>query len=322
MQYTKYIGGSVAFIVLASTVVVFAAQHGSEVTFDRAVPGEELVSEKMNEQVTSATSARKGIAIGLLPDIRTFEPRDVQIIEKNDRTLLVFSTIYYNRGEGPLELVADPEADERDGGDVSRVVSQHIYQEDGSVQAEPVGTFVWHGAHNHYHFSNFVDFRLEPTEETRERSKVSSEGLSIKEKATFCVRDVSRVSVDAENAPADAIYRTCNEEVQGVSVGWGDTYFFDYPDQDIDVTDLPAGTYRLVFEANPDRRFYESDYENNTSWALIHMDPDAQTVEVSELYPLESPEVEHRYPEQDFENGDSDIDYADQWVPAKVHRNE
>ncbi|MEX0930570.1 MAG: lysyl oxidase family protein [Candidatus Paceibacterota bacterium] len=270
----------------------------------------------------ASTSKVHSMSTDLLPDIRPFEPRDVQIIDKNDRTLLVFSTIYFNQGDGPLELVAgqDPSGAVPTE-DIERDVLQNIYQQGGGVREEAVGSFVWHREHLHYHFTDFVDFRLEPTLETYTEYGISAEDISAEEKATFCVRDVSRVYADTQNTPDDAVYRICNEVKQGVSVGWGDTYFFDYPDQDIDVTGLPAGVYRLVFEANPRKRFYESNYENNISWALIDMDSEARTVEVLELYPIDSPEVEHVYPQQDFEKGSSDIDYTNQFVPAKEHRN-
>ena len=38
---------------------------------------------------------------------------------------------------------------------------------------------------------------------------------------------------------------------EGVTPGWGDVYTWDTPDQFIDITTVPAGTYDLVMETNP-----------------------------------------------------------------------
>jgi hypothetical protein len=39
--------------------------------------------------------------------------------------------------------------------------------------------------------------------------------------------------------------------VEGVTPGWGDVYTWDTPDQYVDVTTVPPGTYDLVEETNP-----------------------------------------------------------------------
>ncbi len=122
----------------------------------------------------------------------------------------------------------------------------------------------------------------------------------VQEKSTFCVRDVSRVSQEFSNAPADAAYKVCGRERQGISVGWGDTYFYTYPDQNLNVTGLPSGTYRLSFIVNPLERFREEDRQNNTSSALLELDMENYNVRVTSERPEGLPEVEHIYEEQEF----------------------
>jgi hypothetical protein len=39
---------------------------------------------------------------------------------------------------------------------------------------------------------------------------------------------------------------------EGISPGWGDVYTWDTPDQYIDISSVPPGTYALVEETNPD----------------------------------------------------------------------
>jgi hypothetical protein len=38
---------------------------------------------------------------------------------------------------------------------------------------------------------------------------------------------------------------------EGITPGWGDVYTWDTPDQYIDVTHVPTGTYDVVEETNP-----------------------------------------------------------------------
>ncbi|MEK7102721.1 MAG: PQQ-dependent sugar dehydrogenase, partial [Patescibacteria group bacterium] len=50
-------------------------------------------------------------------------------------------------------------------------------------------------------------------------------------------------------------------------------YAFTLPDQYIDVNTMPAGIYRLIFNVDPRRHFIESRADNNTSVALVYIDP-------------------------------------------------
>lgn len=228
------------------------------------------------------------------PDIVPLPPQDVAIRNKDEGDMLVFSTTYFNQGAGPLELVSSA-GTTSSAGDAEYTVTQHIQRTDGGVQTEQVGTFEWHEEHLHYHFNDFVDYSLTAVATTSDADVATRQT-----KATFCVRDVSQVEIDNPNVAEDAMFRICNKGRQGVSVGWGDTYFHNYPDQDISVEGLSAGRYWLAFEANPDRRFREDIYENNISRALLELDPAAGTVEVIRTEPSEYPDVEHVYPDQPF----------------------
>lgn len=230
----------------------------------------------------------------LLPDLVPLPPQDVGIVDEGDRKLLVFSTIYYNQGKGNLELRADPSTIGTLG-DFEREVYQRIYRENDTYRERSSGTFEWHQEHLHYHFADFIEYKLEALDGT---SAVVSEGLA--EKSTFCIRDISRVYIDGVTASTSAAYRICGRERQGVTVGWGDAYFSTYPDQNLDITDLPSGRYRLTFTANPEDRFDESDKSNNISSAVIEYDTDAGTVTVLETTPSELPEFEHIHIEQDL----------------------
>lgn len=223
-----------------------------------------------------------------LPDIVPLPPLDVVLRDNAGRKELAFTTVYYNQGVADLKLQAEEETALMLG-DMERTVYQQIERVDGTVREREAGVFFWHEEHLHYHFSDFVDYVLEPV-------AGGETDVPLREKSTFCIRDVSKVELPGVEQ-GDATYKICGRERQGVSVGWGDAYFHTYPDQFIDVTNLPAGQYRLTFHANPRGRFEESDYENNISSVLIELDPSAGTATVLETVPERYPTFEHIYTE-------------------------
>lgn len=238
----------------------------------------------------------------LLPDLIPFPPQDLKITAEGTR--LRFSTTYYNAGEGVLELNADPSKTPHDE-NVERDIVQTIYLENGEKEIVESGSFYWHASHQHYHFKDFVDYKVESLENFK---YVSMGGSSLDpipedegnvEKATFCVRDMSRIS-GVPNTAEDATFRICSRWRQGVSVGWGDTYFHNYPDQFLDITNFPKGTYRLSFQVNPRKRFIESSYDNNESSVTFKYDKEKRSITILESFPPEVPDIEHIYLEQDF----------------------
>lgn len=224
----------------------------------------------------------------LLPDLIPLPARDISIRDNGWQKQLAFSTTYYNVGSGQLELVGDPDM-RGIAEDHSRDVFQRIYRADNTFYYELVGNFEWHQEHLHYHYSDFVDYVLEP---------VSTEGDPLQQqKSTYCVRDVSRLSVE-EVPKVDARYKICSKELQGVSVGWGDTYFHTYGDQFFDITGLESGTYRLSFIVNPNNRLTESSTDNNTAFVILDIDTNNNTVQTIESSPKEPPKIEHVYEKQ------------------------
>ena len=58
---------------------------------------------------------------------------------------------------------------------------------------------------------------------------------------------------------------------QGTSVGYTDRYPAHFHGQNLDVTDVPTGTYVLVHRANPNLLLRELRYENNAASLLIRL---------------------------------------------------
>jgi hypothetical protein len=126
------------------------------------------------------------------------------------------------------------------------------------------GTFEWHPTHNHFHFGDYALYTLQPVNAPGGSQRTSS-------KTTFCVMDTTKVNTSLPGAPAEPVYTACGREVQGMSVGWGDTYDWSLPGQSIDFTGNPDGDYRLVIEIDPQKRLLEINEDDNTSCVLLRV---------------------------------------------------
>ncbi len=116
----------------------------------------------------------------------------------------------------------------------------------GDPSANPM--FVWAPCHAHYHFQNYMAYRLRYS-----NGQIAATGL----KVGFCVLDVFRWS---SGGSGSAKY-TCNN--QGIQKGWGDLYDSTLDGQWIDITGLPDGNYVIEVEANPQGIIQETSYANN-----------------------------------------------------------
>ncbi|TSC74410.1 MAG: hypothetical protein G01um101448_137 [Parcubacteria group bacterium Gr01-1014_48] len=207
-----------------------------------------------------------------LPDLIPLPASELGMRKEGAQILLSFDTTYWNEGIGPLELIADPQTKGIEG-DIDRNIYQRIYRIDGSYRDRLAGNFMWHDTHLHYHYAEFINYLIEPIAAQSKQPKKQ-------QKSTFCVRDITKVDVDMEQAPAEAKYAICGKQRQGVSVGWGDTYFHTYPDQNINVTHFEKGLYRLTFTVNPVNVFEELRSDNNVASVIIKIDPENLSVEL------------------------------------------
>jgi hypothetical protein len=116
----------------------------------------------------------------------------------------------------------------------------------GNPASNPL--FVWAPCHAHYHFQNYMSYRLRNSS-----GAIAATGL----KVGFCILDVFRWS---SSSSSTAKY-TCTN--QGIQVGWGDLYDSTLDGQWIDITGLPPGNYTMELEANPQGIIQEANYSNN-----------------------------------------------------------
>src|SRR5262245_18895414 len=207
-----------------------------------------------------ATSLAAPAADELRPNIRALPAGDLSIATDfaTGQPELRFSATTWNAGSGPLEVRAG-EA----GGDKQNVY-QRIYRSDGTYYDRLAGEFVWDPAHNHFHFEDYAVYSLQPLGSPGSSARVS-------QKTTFCIMDTSKVDGRLAGTPRKAVYDTCGNQVQGMSVGWGDTYGAALPGQSIDLTDWSDGYYKLTIVADPKNHIVESIENGNTACLLVHI---------------------------------------------------
>ncbi|MFQ5608361.1 MAG: lysyl oxidase family protein, partial [Candidatus Zixiibacteriota bacterium] len=195
----------------------------------------------------------------LLPDLitRQADLYDNAIVTNviPGRIHLALSNGTANIGAGELRLVGGPQVP----GTEKQTVSQRVSDSNGGSRDIPAGEFTYHPTHDHIHFDNWSVYRL------REVLPGDSVGTIIAEgdKTSFCILDFEVYDATLPNYLPGGAFFTCDQSVQGISVGWIDIYTKDLPGQQIDVTDIPDGVYWLESEVDPLNLILESDETNN-----------------------------------------------------------
>ena len=212
-------------------------------------------------------------AAPLYPDLQTLPPRDLRF----DRTdisfddsgqfhnVLRFTNTVWNGGGGKLETRGQINPTTLTGPAIQRV-----YDTDGSFTEYSVGGFYWHGQnHQHYHYDDWGKYELWDKADYdawiasgRTQGQADLRGT----KTTSCVMDEEFIKA-LPLTPFPAVYPSggCNPNsqnllVQGLSVGWGDTYDYYRDEQwiDLDQGSLANGQYVLRSVTDPNNKVYES----------------------------------------------------------------
>jgi hypothetical protein len=226
-----------------------------------------LLSSVLISMFVSASFSSAQV-VELKPDLQAFPAFSLVVTtDTSGHKLLRFSTRTWNSGDGPLELRAG------ETGSAGQNVYQRVYLSDGGYYDRLAGTFVWHPAHNHFHFDDYALYTLQP---------VNAPGGSKREgaKTTFCIMDTNAINTTLPGAPQQPVYATCGASIQGMSVGWADTYGYTLAGQSIDITGLPNGDYALSIEADYKSNILETNEGNNTSCMLVRLNVTNSTVQV------------------------------------------
>jgi hypothetical protein len=219
-----------------------------------------------------AVPPERASAARFLPDLKPLEPYDIYTIgSRREGTLrLKFATMIYNGGRGPLETRG---ARNPDTGKLE--VYQYVYEGARATRGRWIGTFDYDHRHGHLHFANFAHYELW----SLDASGRLLEPLVDNAKVGFClmdIRDMASGKTHLESGlvgtPEGPVYAGCREDVQGISVGWGDEYVSLLYEQDLDLSGIPGGRYALVITSNPDRQIEELDYRNNRAVVYLTLE--------------------------------------------------
>jgi Lysyl oxidase len=214
-------------------------------------------------------AARAAPGVRQYPDLRTQPPSDLRFdsvsINGEVRSVLRFSNTVWNAGSGPVHLVAKTDRQAKKSQVFQRIYSNSTAS--GQYDQKHVGDFVFHPAHDHFHFEDFAEYQLWPAAawdqwvadgrpNGTERSSLRGQGT----KTTFCIMDTARVDPNIPGSAITPAYLSCGRTTQGMSVGWGDTYGWQLADQWVvlDGTELADGLYVLRSIADPLNVLYES----------------------------------------------------------------
>ncbi|TWI14390.1 lysyl oxidase [Lysobacter ruishenii] len=178
--------------------------------------------------------------------------------DSGSRSTLRFSTTSWNAGVGPLELAAG----DVETGSGKLQVYQVVYQTSGPPDLRFAGAFEYHPAHEHMHFNDFALYTLQPVNAPGGSSRTGV-------KTTFCVMDTTPINLGLPGAPGRAFYTQCGRDLQGISVGWGDTYGAHLAGQEIDFTGNADGIYQLKIEVDPKKVLLETNENDNVSCVLL-----------------------------------------------------
>jgi hypothetical protein len=200
---------------------------------------------------------------------------NLQATKLNNPSLrcLRFTTDIQNLGAGPLTAEIPAAGTGSNGqvgvgyvpGDCN--ASQVVSRPDGSTVARPAGGCEFHVEHGHFHYDNLLLYALYRAGP----GTALGQQVGKSQKESFCLTDDDYFGFGSAttNGPrANVGQPDCNLPRQasapqpgqpgsgtfvteGITPGWGDVYTWDTPDQYIDVTHVPSGTYDVVEETNP-----------------------------------------------------------------------
>lgn len=178
--------------------------------------------------------------------------------DSGGRSTLRFSTTSWNNGAGPLELAAG----EVETGSGKQQVFQVVYQSGGGQTLNFAGAFEYHPLHDHMHFNDYALYTLQPVNAPGGSERTGA-------KTTFCVMDTTAINLRLAGAPGQPFYSRCGRDLQGMSIGWGDTYGAHLAGQEIDFTSNADGIYQLKIEIDPKKVIVESNDNDNVSCVLL-----------------------------------------------------
>jgi Concanavalin A-like lectin/glucanases superfamily/Fibronectin type III domain len=224
-------------------------------------------------------SAAPAQAASLFPDLKTLAPRDLRFdrtdVDAGDASVLHnvlrFSNTTWNAGNGPLEMRGQISSSTKSGAAVQRV-----YDDSGGFANFTTGSFYWHAAHSHYHYDDWGRYEL--WTKTGYDAWIASgrtQGTpTVGGKTTSCmideefIRNLPNQAYPATYSSSGCFPNSQGAMLQGIGVGWGDTYDYFRFEQWIDLGpsgSLTDGQYVLRSVADPLNKIYESPAKSDAN---------------------------------------------------------
>jgi hypothetical protein len=190
----------------------------------------------------------------LLPNMQSVIPKHLQIQNDHQREYLRFSNGIANTGSGNWQMIPifpeDP--------NLTQDAAQQFLDSDGNIICqETVSQTQFHPAHNHWHMADIAKFSI--VQDNPENSEIVG---SIK--VSFCLIDW--YNMDGNSNTKERTYFDCERGMQGIQVGWVDQYHQELPGQELEITDFEPGVYFLVSEVNHEKKYIESNSNDNVAW--------------------------------------------------------
>jgi hypothetical protein len=186
---------------------------------------------------------------------------------------LRFTTDVRNTGAGPVAVGIPIAATGSGGSPESGYLPgqchavQYVAEADGATVTRPAGDCEFHPEHGHFHYDALLGYSLHSVDTA---TGGIGPTVSVSHKESFCLTDDDYFGygTPGPNGPHQYVGQPdCNVPkslttpgaapesgtfvTEGITPGWGDVYTWDTPDQFIDVTHVPSGTYWVVEETNP-----------------------------------------------------------------------
>lgn len=181
------------------------------------------------------------------------------------RVHIRFSNGTANIGRGPLFL--HPGAAQGN----AQIVNQRIFLSQGGFRDREAGVFLYHPTHNHFHFGAWAQYSIRAVLPGDAVGPV----LRLGGKTSFCLLDSTRYTGPEPLLAPEAArtFTTCNDDAQGIGVGWEDLYARTLPDQWIDITGLAPGEYWLESVVDPENHVEEVNESNNVAYYKLTIAP-------------------------------------------------
>jgi len=240
---------------------------------------------------------------GGLPDPMALPASRFSYDRVGSRAAISFSSIVSNAGEAPIVLFGKRK------GEAGTTMPGWQYTKgvnDRLVKRSTNG-FVWdrRDSHLHWHYNKLAVYEL---------TDMDGRVLRRSDKVGFCFMPTTLLRFEPVSGPIgigaplwyndrgqpiDCGMRRSRRVAMSLPAGWGDEYYQSIAGQSLDVTDLPAGSYKLRITVNPEGDLAESDPLNNVSERLIKLagNGDGRTLTVPrqgivspEFHPLNKPQ--------------------------------